>query len=420
MNWILKSAVIVDPNGPFHLQSKDLLISNGRITKIADEINEEANIFEAHNLHVSAGWFDMRVHFCDPGYEHREDIESGLRAAQKGGFTGVALSPDTLPPLSNKSQINYAKERAEKALVDLFPYGTISAERQGKELAELYDMYRSGAVAFTDAKHPVADASLMSTALQYAQNIGALIMSFPHEQALAQNGQMHEGDVSTRLGLTGIPALAEELLVSRDLYLAEYNGAPIHFSGLSTAGSVALIREARKKGIKVTADVCAHQLLLTDEDLSDFGQQFKVLPPLRDESHRLALIEGLKDGTIDAICSDHTPEDVERKNVEFDLAAFGAIGLESAFGVLQKSLDGHLELADIIGKISHNPRKILGLEPILIEEGTNANLTLFDPDAEWTFTLQDILSKSKNSPFIGTQLKGKALAVCNNGQLERC
>lgn len=420
MNWILKSAVIVDPNGPFHLQSKDLLISNGRIAKIADEINEEGSIFEANNLHVSAGWFDMRVHFCDPGFEHREDIVSGLRAAQKGGFTGVALSPDTLPALSTKSQINYVIERAGSSLIDLYPYGTISAERNGKELAELYDMQQAGAVAFTDAERPVANASLMSTALRYADNIGALVVSFPYEMALAERGQMHEGTVSTRLGMTGIPALAEELMVSRDLYLAEYNDTRIHFSGISTAGSVALIRDARKKGLKVTADVYAHQLLLTDEDLSGFGQHFKVLPPLRDESHRVALIAGLKDGTIDAICTDHTPQDVERKNVEFDLAAFGAIGLESAFGVLQKSLHGHLDLADIIAKISHNPRNILGLESIAIDEGKAANLTLFDPDAEWTFTLQDILSKSKNSPFIGTQLRGKALAVCNNGQLERC
>lgn len=420
MNWIIKSAKIVDPGGPHHLQTKDLFIKDGRFERIADSIDEEAEVYSAENLHASLGWLDMRVNFCDPGFEHREDICSGLQAARKGGFTAVALVPATDPPLSTKSQIEYVRNRARGSSVDLLPYGTISAHRNGEQLAELYDLKLAGAVAFTDDKFPLANASLMSTALLYAQNFDGLIISFPHEKALAEGGQMHEGTVSTGLGLKGLPALAEELIVTRDLYLCGYNNGRIHFTGISSKGSVALIREARKNGMHVTCDVYAHNLFLTDESLLEYDQNKKTLPPLRDESHRLALIEGLKDGTIDAICTDHTPEDTERKNVEFEHAAFGMIGLESGFGVVNKALHKSVDLPTIITKMAQHPRRVLQREITTIEEGQLANLTLFDPDLKWTFSKEDIRSKSKNTPFIGTELLGKPLAIYNRGRLDEC
>lgn len=420
MNWIIKSAKIVDPGGPHHLQTKDIFLKEGKIARIADSIDEKAKTFSGDNLHISFGWTDMRVNFCDPGFEHREDICTGLQAARKGGFTAVALVPATDPPLSTKSQIEYVRNRARESAVDLFPFGTISANRKGEQLAELYDMKLAGAVAFSDDKLAMTNASLMSTALLYAQNFDGLIISFPYEKALAEDGQMHEGTISTGLGLKGIPALAEELMVTRDLYLCGYNDARIHFTGISTKGSVELIREAKKKGMKVTCDMYAHNLLLTDEQLMDYDQNKKLLPPLRDESHRKALIKGLKDGTIDAICSDHTPEDTERKNVEFEHASFGIIGLESCFGVLNKSLHQSLDLETIIAKITHSPRSILGQETPHLEEGAIANCTLFNPDQNWTFSKSDIRSKSQNTPFIGSELIGKPLAIYNKGRLEEC
>jgi dihydroorotase len=420
MDVLIKSAKIIDPVGPHHNTIQDVLVVNGKIDKIAKNIKWSGEVFEAKNLHLSLGWLDLRANFCDPGFEQKEDICTGLQAARKGGFTGVCVAPGTQPPLSTKAQIEYVKNRARGSIIDIYPYGTISAERIGEQMAELYDMNLAGAVAFTDGKRPVQSAALMSTALQYAKNFKGLIISFPHEKSLCAHGQMHEGAVSTSLGLKGLPELAEELMVARDLYLAEYNQAKIHFSGISTAKSVALIRDARKKGVEVTCEVFAHNLALTDKNLTDFDQNKKVMPPFRDESNRKALIKGLKDGTINAISSDHTPEDVESKNVEFEHAAFGIISLESAFGLLNKALCDNMETGEIIRAISHEPRKILGLPVTAIEKGNEANFTLFNPDEEWEFSLNDLRSKSKNTPFIGTKLKGKALAIYNHGHLENC
>lgn len=420
MDVLIKSAKIIDPEGPHHQKIQDVLVVNGKIEKVGKNIKWEGKTFEAKNLHISLGWMDLRANFCDPGFEHKEDICTGLQAARKGGFTAVCVAPGTNPPLSTKAQIEYVKNRAAGSMVDVYPYGTISANRNGEQLAELYDMKLAGAIAFTDGKRPVASAALMSTALLYSRNFNGLIISFPHEKSMCSNGQMHEGAVSTSLGLKGLPELAEELMVTRDLYLAEYNQSKIHFSGISTEKSISLIKDARKKGLHVTCDVYAQNLALTDKSLVDFDQNKKVMPPFRDEKNLKALIKGLKDGTINAICSDHTPEDVENKNVEFEHASFGIINLESAFGILNKALSESMDIGAIITCIAHQPRKIMGLEVPVIEKGAVANFTLFDPDLEWTFTAQDIRSKSKNTPFIGAKLKGKALALYNRGHIENC
>lgn len=420
MELLIKSARIICKESRHHNKVCDVLIRNGKIKKIAAEIEWSGEKFEAPNLHLSAGWFDLRANFCDPGNEHKEDICSGLQAAKKGGFTGVCLVPETNPPVSSKSQVEYLRNRAKGSITNVFPCGTLSASLEGNQLAELYDMQQTGAVAFTDGKKTMSDAALMSTALLYAKNLDTLIISFPQEISLCRNGQIHEGEVSTFLGLKGIPALAEELQLSRDIQLCEYNDARIHFTGISTEGGVELIRQAKKKGLKITCDVYAHQLLLTDKDLMNFDQNKKVLPPLRDEAHQKALIEGLKDGTIDVICSDHSPEDIEHKNVEFENAAYGIIALESCFGVANSAIGEQLGTAELISKISSNPRNILNLPKTTIEEGNTADLTLFDPDVSWTFTGKDIRSKSANSPFKGIELKGRPLALFNNGEFTLC
>lgn len=420
MKRLIKSARVVDPQSPHNGKVCDILLSDGKIEEIDAQLNGDGETFTAENLHVSPGWFDMRVNFYDPGFEHREDICTGLQAARRGGFTGVGLVPSTDPPLSTKAQIDYVRNRARGAVVELLPYGTISAQRDGAQLAELYDLSRAGAVAFTDDKAPLAHAALMSTALLYAKNFNGLIMSFPHEPSLCEGGQMHEGAMSTSLGLKGLPALAEEVMVARDLYLAEYNDCPIHFTGISTSGSVALIRAAKSKGLRVTCDVYVHNLLLTDDELAGFDQNKKVLPPLRSANHRDALIAGLKDGTIDAICSDHTPEDTERKKTEFEHAAFGMIGLETLFGVLQEAAGSDLALETVIDKIAIAPRRILNQPIPTLKAGAEVNLTLFNPEETWTFAREEIRSKSANSPFIGKDFAGKPLAVARGAQFESC
>jgi len=281
-------------------------------------------------------------------------------------------------------------------------------------MAEMYDMFLSGAKGFTDGNRPVQDAGLMERALLYTQGFDALIFSYPEDTAIAGKAKVHEGEVSTLLGMKGIPSLAEELMIARDLYLAEYTGSKIHFSTISTERSVELIKEAKRKGLKVSCDVAAHHLMLTDEALLGFDSQFKVKPPLRTQKDVDALLNGLKDGTIDAIVSQHTPHEVEFKDVEFEVAEYGMIALQTAFSIV---LSTGLDISLIVEKMAVNPREILNIEPAIIAEGSKANLTLFDVDAEWEYTRKNNQSKSYNSPFIAQNLKGKVLLVYNNNHL---
>ncbi len=419
MDILVKSAKIVDPNSNHNGKVVDILIKNGKISEIAKKITPKGKVkeYSTKNLHVSPGWFDMHVHFRDPGFEHKEDIISGAAAAAFGGFTGVACMPDTNPPLHTKSEIEYVENKAKGLPVDVYPIGTVSHNMEGKDLAEMYDMKTEGAVAFSDGKKAIDNAQLKSLALLYTKGFGGLIMSYAEEEKISNGGKMNEGEVSTKLGLKGIPALAEELHVARNLFLAEYHDAKIHLSLVSTAKSVDLIRQAKKKGLKVTAEVTAHHLALDDSHLEGFDSLFKVQPPLRTKKDITALIKGLKDGTIDAICSDHSPEEEETKTVEFDQAAFGIIGLETAYALVNTNLFDKLSTEDLIAKLAINPRNILSLEVPTIKEGSTANLTFFDPNKEWTFSESDIRSKSKNTPFVGSKFKGKALAIFNKGQL---
>jgi dihydroorotase len=414
MNLLIKSATIIDPNSPFHQQVADILIEDGYISLIAPKVNAKAETIEAKGKYVSPGFFDMNCNIGELGQETKEDLVSGIKAAAAGGFTGIALMPNSQPPVHSKAEVEYLFNRAKNKLVDVYPLGAISHKREGKDLAEMYDMYLSGAKAFTDGNRPVQDAGLMERALLYTMGFGALVFSYPEDTAIAGKAKVHEGEVSTLLGMKGIPALAEELMIARDLYLAEYTGSKIHFTTISTTRSVELIREAKKKGLKVTCDVAAHHLLLTDEALSGFDSMYKVKPPLRTRDDVKALIKGLKDGTIDAISSQHTPHEVEFKNVEFEVAEFGVIALQTAFST---ALKAGLDMELLVKKLSINPRAILDIEIAVIAEGKKANLALLDPDAEWVYTKENNQSKSYNSPFIGQNLKGKILLVTNNNQI---
>jgi dihydroorotase len=420
MNALIKSAKIVDNNSEFNGETVDILIEKGLISKIGLDLKNPNEIKEIHfnNLHVSAGWFDMRANFCDPGNEYKEDLNSGLNAAAKGGFTGVMVMPDSEPATSTKSGIQYIINKTKGNIVDAFPAGSLSHNCEGKEIAEMYDMHSAGAIAFTDNKKSVSKSSLLNRAMLYSQSFNGLIINFPNDREISNSGQINEGIVSTELGLKGIPALAEELMVSRDIFLAEYCNSKIHLSNITTKKSVQLIKDAKKKGIKITADVNSYHLLFDETELLHFDNHFKVNPPLRTKEDIKALITGLKDGTIDVICSDHTPEDIENKQCEFDHSAFGMINLQTSFSAANTAIKNKLDLAEFISKITSSPRRILGLEKIEITVGEKANLTLFSPTEKWTFNKEDIVSKSKNTPFIGKELTGKVYGIINNNKIE--
>ena len=414
MNLLIKSATVIDPNSSFHQKIVDILVEDGYITLIAPKVNAKAEIIDGTGKFVSPGFFDLNCNIGELGLETKEDLQSGTKAAAAGGFTGIALMPNTQPPVHSKAEVEYLLNRAKNNLVDVYPLGTISHKRDGKDMAEMYDMFLSGAKAFTDGNRPVQDAGLMERSLLYTKGFGALIMSYPEDTAIAGKAKVHEGEMSTLLGMKGIPSLAEELMIARDLYLAEYTESKIHFSTISTTRSVELIRDAKKKGLKVTCDVAAHHLLLTDEALAGFDSQYKVKPPLRTQSDVDALIAGLKDGIIDAIVTQHTPHEVEFKDVEFEVAEYGNIALQTAFST---ALKAGLDLNLIVQKMAVKPREILNVEASIIIEGKKANLALLDPNVEWQYTTQNNQSKSYNSPFIGQNLKGKVVLVCNNNHL---
>lgn len=409
---LLKSAHIVNPSSPFHSQIKDILIENGVITKIEDsiEFDPETEVIDHPNLHVSAGWMDIKSNLREPGEEWKETLKTGADAAAFGGFTHLVVSPNTKQPLDSKNRIEYINSAAATLPISLSALGTLSHELKGEELSEMYEMKESGALGFTDDKHDV-NTGLMSKALLYAKNIDRLIVSFPNDKTLSKSGQIHEGEISTRMGLKGIPALAETLRIQRDISLAEYHDSPIHFSCISTRESVEMVRMAKEKGLKVTCDVAAHQLSFTDKDARSFDSHYKVLPPFRTQQDIEALIVGLNDGTIDAICSDHTPHDIEDKKLEFNLAEFGIIGLETAFASILSSTKGKVTVETIIEKLTTGPQTIFSITPYRIEIGEKANLTLFDPQMTWRFEKSDIRSKSKNTPFVGTEFTGKALGI---------
>lgn len=411
MNIIIKSATIIDSKSDFHTTTQDILIENGIITAVSKSIKNPKNYREIKldNLHVSQGWFDSSVSFGEPGYEERDTIKNGLKTAAASGFTSVALNPNTNPVLDSNADITFINSKSNNDIVKLLPIGALTSASNGKDLAELYDMNTAGAVAFYDYKKPISNPNLMKIALQYASNFGGLVCSFPQENRISGNGVMNENITSTSLGLKGIPNLAEDLQVARDLFLLEYTGGKLHIPTISTATSVALIREAKKKKLDVSCSVAIHNLYFNDESLNDFNSHFKVLPPLRTKTDVDALIDGVKDGTIDMVTSDHTPIDVEQKKVEFDYAEYGTIGLESAFGALQ-NIFTLKKCIDVLAK----GKTRFGFENSSINIGEQINITLFNPDIKYTFSKSDFISKSKNAIFENEILKGKVYGIIAN------
>lgn len=414
MNLIIRDAKIIDAKSPFNKKIVDIEISDGIIKTIGSNLENKNNTKELKldNLHVSQGWFDSSVSLGEPGFEDRETILHGLNVAGKSGFTGIALQPNSFPIIDNQSQVSFVKSKANNLATELFPIGALTKNSEGKDLAELFDMKNAGAVAFGDYNKNLDNANLLKIALQYVQDFDGLVIAYSQDTNIKGSGVANEGIVATRLGLKGIPALAEELQIARNLFILEYTGGKLHIPTISTAKSVQLINEAKAKGLQVTCSVAVNHLVLTDEKLQEFDTRFKVTPPLRTEADRKALIKGVKDGTIDMITSDHNPIDIEHKKMEFDLAKNGTIGLESAFGALMTVLP----LETIVEKLTSG-RTIFSIENQSIEENKTANLTLFSPEEEWIFEKKDIISKSKNSAFIGTQMKGKVYGIYNQEKL---
>lgn len=414
MNLIIRQAKIIDTKSPNHNQISDIQIENGIITKIGKNLPNPDNFetLELENLHVSQGWFDSSVSLGEPGFEDRETISNGLNTAGKSGFTAIAMQPNSFPILDNQSNISFVKSKSAGFATDLFPIGALTKASEGNDLAELFDMKNSGAVAFGDYNKSLSNANLLKIALQYAQDFDGLVIAYSQDSNIKGSGVANEGIVSTRLGLKGIPALAEELQIARNLFILEYTGGKLHIPTISTAKSAELIKGAKAKGLNVTCSVAVHNLVLTDEKLDGFDTRFKVTPPLRTDSDRKALIEAVKNGTIDMITSDHNPMDIEHKKMEFDMAKNGTIGLESAFG----SLLTVLPLEIVIEKFLSG-RAIFNLENSEIKEGNVANLSLFNPEINWNFSKENILSKSKNSAFLGQEMKGKAYGIFNNNKL---
>ncbi len=417
MKVLIKQATIVCPASPFNGTVKDILIDNGLIKTIADNIDAAgAEVITQPNLHVSIGWMDSFSHFCDPGYEYRETLETGAKAAAAGGFTDVMALPNTNPALHNKPQVEYIVQRSRALPVTIHPIGAVTKNTDGNELAEMYDMRQAGALAFSDGTNAIQNSGLMIKALQYVKTFNGTIVQVPDDKSIAPNGLMNEGIVSTQLGLPGKPSMAEELVVARDIKLARYADSRLHFTGISTAKSLEYIKRAKESGINITCSVTPYHLFFTDEDLRTYDTNLKVNPPLRDQQHRTALIKGLLDGSIDCVASHHIPQNYDNKVCEFEYAKNGMIGLESLFGVLGTLLGSEWTLHALIEKLTVSPRNIFGLAVPEIKEGAVACLTLFDPTADYIFEESMIASKSRNSAFVGKKLTGKVVGIVNKNQ----
>jgi dihydroorotase len=414
MNILLRQVRIVDPSSPFHLEAADIFIKNGFISDIGNITQTADKEISIPGLHVSTGWLDIFANFCDPGFEFRETLESGANAAAAGGFTDVMILPNTNPVIHNKAGIEYLVQRSREFPVSIHPIAAITKNTEGKELAEMYDMHQSGAVAFSDGTSTIQSAGLLLKALQYVKAIDKIIIQLPEDRSISASGLMNEGIISTQLGLPGKPSLSEELMISRDCELARYTGSRIHFTGISSSKSVDLIRKAKDEGLNVTCSITPYHLCFTDEDLVRYDTNLKVNPPLRLKADQEALKAGLMDGTIDCIASHHLPQDIDHKMVEFEYALDGMIGLETSFSLLRTYLP-ELGLEKSIELLTNKPRAVFGFKGNTIEKNAQARLSLFLPDQEWT--PERFQSKSRNSPFIGKPLKGKPVGIINKDKV---
>jgi len=416
MEIILRQAKIIDPQSTHHLAIRDVHLKNGRIVSIAKSI-EAGKIQEVRvkGALLSKGWLDMRARTCDPGYEYKEDLASFTAAAAAGGFTRVSTLPDTNPIVQDKSGVEYIRNRSAQYPVELLPLGAVSQNLKGLEITEMFDMHQAGAPAFTNAGKMMQSGS-MQRALLYIKSFNSLLCILPQEETLSANGQMHEGKQSTMLGLKGIPSHAESIAVQRDLELLRYTDSRLHFSLISTKESLELIRRAKKDGLNVTCDTAAHYLIFTDEDLEEYDTNLKVMPPLRSNDHVKALKKAVLDGTIDVIVSDHHPEDIEHKQVEFDYASPGIIGLQTSYAALNKALADKLSDERLVELLANSPKQILGVEEDSIEEGATVSLSLFTRDGETLLDTNSNKSRSVNTPYWKQSLPGRVIGIYSKGK----
>jgi dihydroorotase len=417
MSILIKSARILSNGSPYDNKKLDILVSeSGVIKSIGKDVASDNNrVIEGKNLMVSIGWFDMRANFNDPGNEHKEDLNSGLKAAAAGGFTGISLLPNTNPCVESKNEVSYLRAQNSKSITQVYPMGAVTKGCKGEDFTEILDMNAAGAVAFTDGENPIWNTDILLKTLQYLQKFNGLLINRPEDTHLTAFGTMNEGVTSTYLGMKGMPGIAEELMVRRDIELLKYAGGRIHFANLSTAKSVKLVAAARKSGLDVTCDVAIPNLIFEDTTLESYDTNYKVNPPLRSRQDIKALEKAITADDIDVIVSAHSPQDEESKKLEFDHADFGMISLQTFLPMILMKSES-IALAGAIEKFTVNPRKILGIPIPLIREGEKANLTIFDPAKKWVYNRATNFSKAINSPLYNTELTGSVIGVLNNGR----
>ena len=413
MSILIKSAKIIDADNPLDGKVFDIYIDKGIISKIDKNIDKPAKtIISRENLHVSIGWLDSSVCFGEPGLEEREDLENGIKSAGLSGFTDIVLNSETLPILDSKADISYIKSKTQNSVVSVHPLGALSKKSDSEELADLKEMYDVGCIGFNDFKKAIKNPNLLKTALQYVQHFDGLILSFPIEDSISKNAQVHEGEVSTKYGIKGFPTVSEEIAVYRDLKILEYTDGKLLIPTISTTGSVKLIKVAKSKGLKVWCSVSINNLFFNDDKLKDFDTRFKVMPPIRDEKTRKELIKYVNDGSIDLVTCDHCPIDIDNKKTDFENSFFGSTGLESSFGALNSLFDLNKTI-----KILTSGYDTFSINKPSLSVGSEAKLTLFNPDIKYTFSKSNILSKSKNSSFIDSKLKGKTYGIVSNSKI---
>jgi dihydroorotase len=411
MSILLRQVKIADPASPFHNKVKDILIKDQQIVSITDHFDGKTDfVFEKAGTTVSPGWVDPFVHFCDPGMENRETLASGAAAAQKGGFTTVFNIPNTQPVTDNKSQVTYTKQQSNHLPIHVYPIGALSKKIEGKDLAEMIDMYNNGAVAFSDGLHPVQSTLLFLKALQYVKAFDGVVIQMPIDKSLGSLGLMNEGILSTQLGLPGIPAIAEELIISRDIELVRYTQSKLHITGVSTAKGISMIADAKKEGIQITCSVTPYHLFFTEEDLKEYNTLLKVFPPLRTKKDQEALLKAVGNGTVDCISSHHLPQDWDGKTIEFENAKAGIACIETSFSAVLEKLP-KLSEEKIAALFSNNARQIFNLPTANIVEGVNAELTLFNVNETTKMSQSSSASKSANSPFWDLSLKGRIIGT---------
>ncbi len=416
MKILLKKVLVADTNSSFDNSIKDILIDNGKIISIKDNITDNADKIIETELTVSPGWIDSFSHFCDPGFEFKETIETGAAAAIAGGFTQVFVLPNTQPIVQSKSQVEYIVQKSKSLGVTIHPLGAVTKNIEGKDLAEMYDMHASGAIAFSDGLLPVQIPGLFLKALQYVKAFDGVLIQMPIDNSIGTHGLINEGIISTQLGLPGIPAIAEEIMIKRDIELVRYTKSKLHLTGISTEKSIELITAAKAEGLQISCSVTPYHLFYCDEDLQDYDTNLKVNPPLRSKADMLALRKAVMSGTIDCIASHHIPQNWDNKTCEFEYAKNGMIGLETSFAVVNHILPD-LSTNQLIKLFSTNARNVFQIKSATIEEGANAELTLFNRNKNTLLSKENIKSKSFNSAFINKELKGKVIGIINKGQL---